>query len=175
MPPRWTLAAIGLLAFVALAYRRLRWVGFVLLGFAWCAFRAGLVMDARLPTALEGVDLTVVGVIDALPKRRDDGTRFVLRIESARRDDEPLALSGPARITWYDDAPADLAACERWEQRRHGVERAMAATDDEPTRAAGRDYLAALDAYAAASRVAGATFVEIQHTLLFATVGQRGD
>lgn len=115
VPPRWTLAAIGLLAFFALAHRRLRWAGFVLFGFAWCAFRAGLVMDARLPTALEGVDLTVVGVIDALPKRRDDGTRFVLRIESARRDDEPVALSGPARITWYDDAPADLAACERWE------------------------------------------------------------
>ena len=42
-------------------------------------------------------------------------------------------------------------------------------------REAGRDYLDALDAYAAASTAAGSTFVEIQHTTLFAATGQRGE
>jgi ubiquinone/menaquinone biosynthesis C-methylase UbiE len=68
---------------------------------------------------------------------------------------------------------------ERWQLRRHAVERTVAVTRDEmvgaSVRAAGREYLDALDAYAAAAVAAPATFVEIQHTLLFATVGQRVD
>ena len=83
----------------------------------------------------------------------------------------------PMQVRLFPVAEVLLASppAERWQQRRQGVERAVASTDDAGTRAAGRDYLAALDAYAAASRVAGAMFVEIQHTLLFATVGQRED
>jgi hypothetical protein len=43
----------------------------------------------------------------------------------------------------------------------------------ELARSAGADYLTALTAYEADAAQAGRAFVEIQNTLLFATVGQR--
>ena len=53
------------------------------------------------------------------------------------------------------------------------VERLIDQAPNEDVRVLGRAYLAALDAYAAEAQTAGSTFVEIQHTMLFATVGQR--
>ena len=47
------------------------------------------------------------------------------------------------------------------------------ASDD--ARWLGRDYLATLKAYEAEATQAGSSFVEIQHTMLFATVGQKVD
>jgi ubiquinone/menaquinone biosynthesis C-methylase UbiE len=107
---------------------------------------------------------------------------------AAARGDGPEAAVGPKlpslfarhgvepiQVRLFPVAEVLLASPppERWQLRRQAVERAMAGANDGAVRAAGSDYLAALDAYAAASRVAGSTFVEIQHTLLFATVGQR--
>ena len=115
------------------------------------------------------------------------GARFFAAVAAAHGDG-PAAAVGPKlpslfarhgvepmQVRLFPVAEVLLASppAERWQLRRQAVERTMAATDGDSVRAAGRDYLAALDAYAAASRVAGATFVEIQHTLLFATVGQR--
>lgn len=114
LPSRVLDLALALGGASMVAVPRLRLAGIVLLGFAWGAFRADLAMQARLPRALEGHDFVVTGVVDALPRRRDDGTRFVLRIESAMLGEAPVALGGPARIAWYDGAPADLAACDRW-------------------------------------------------------------
>ena len=58
-----------------------------------------------------------------------------------------------------------------WDGRRMAVERAV---QEAPAAArdAGRDLLAALAAYEVESTQAGSAFVEIQHTMLFATVGQ---
>jgi hypothetical protein len=53
------------------------------------------------------------------------------------------------------------------------VEEAMQQSALEPVRALGREYLEALTAYAADAASAGAAFVEIQNTMLFATVGQK--
>jgi hypothetical protein len=66
--------------------------------------------------------------------------------------------------------PPDPAS---WQQRRRLVEQLVEAAPDEAARRAGRDYLQALDAYAASSAAARPGFVELQSTLLFAVVGQR--
>ncbi|MND02624.1 hypothetical protein D3C83_220710 [compost metagenome] len=48
----------------------------------------------------------------------------------------------------------------------------MTQNDSPDVRQAGQRYLAALEAYEAEARQAGPAFVEIQNTMLFATVGQ---
>lgn len=118
LPPRWldgALAVLAVLAVVGFLHPRLRLLGCVLLGFAWCALRADVALDARLPHALEGRDFDVVGVVDELPLARTDATRFVLRIEDARLDGIVLPLRGHLRLSWYDNAPDDLDACSRWQ------------------------------------------------------------
>jgi hypothetical protein len=68
-------------------------------------------------------------------------------------------------------APAD----DVWSARRTAVQREIERAPDEAIRRLGQDYLKTLDRYAAAATAAGASFVEIQNTLLFATVGQRAE
>lgn len=59
-----------------------------------------------------------------------------------------------------------------WAERRRAVESAMAQGGAPAVREAGREYLAALETYEAEASRAG-SFVEIQNTMLFATVGQK--
>lgn len=62
-----------------------------------------------------------------------------------------------------------------WESRRRVVETALGAGASDAARWLGRDYLDTLAAYEAEAKKAGSSFVEIQHTMLFATVGQKLD
>lgn len=62
-----------------------------------------------------------------------------------------------------------------WRDRRSLVERAIEQAPADLVRALGREYLAVLDAYAAEAKAAASSFVEIQNTMLFATVGQRNE
>ena len=62
---------------------------------------------------------------------------------------------------------------EVWDRRRAWVEQAIAEPPAESVRALGREYLDVLDMYAADAGAAGSAFVEIQNTMLFATVGQK--
>jgi hypothetical protein len=62
-----------------------------------------------------------------------------------------------------------------WDSRRASVRDAIAKAPDEALRRLGADYLKGIDAYARAAAAAGATFVEIQNTMLFATVGQKAE
>jgi SAM-dependent methyltransferase len=68
-------------------------------------------------------------------------------------------------------APADAL----WGNRRRVVQRALAETRDVRVRAYADEYLEVLRSYEADARQAGTAFVEIQNTMLFATVGQRHD
>ncbi len=115
LPSRGIDLALAALAMLALSRPRLRAVGWMLLGFAWCAIRADLALAARLPAELEGRDVLVIGTVDGLPLRRDDATRFVLQVEHARLDGIGLPLQGRVRVSWYDGAPDELAACDRWQ------------------------------------------------------------
>ncbi|MBI2828901.1 MAG: methyltransferase domain-containing protein [Acidobacteria bacterium] len=60
-----------------------------------------------------------------------------------------------------------------WARRRASVEHAIEQAPTEAVRALGREYLGVLTAYAAEATNAGSAFVEIQNTMLFATVGQK--
>jgi len=82
---------------------------------------------------------------------------------------EPISVRlFPVSKTQLGAPPADL-----WERRLAAVEQAVEEAPTDQTRAIGREYLETLDAYAREARQAGSTFVEIQNTMLFATVGQR--
>jgi SAM-dependent methyltransferase len=60
-----------------------------------------------------------------------------------------------------------------WESRRAAVREAIAKAPDEALRRLGDDFLKVIDQYSRAAAEAGPTFVEIQNTMLFATVGQK--
>ncbi len=60
-----------------------------------------------------------------------------------------------------------------WESRRLAVQQAVEKAGDSGLRRLGQDYVKVLDQYAQDAKAAGAAFVEIQNTMLFATVGQR--
>jgi competence protein ComEC len=53
----------------------------VALGFSWAAWRADLKLADRLPEHWQGVDITLVGVVNELPQANARGERFVLDVE----------------------------------------------------------------------------------------------
>ena len=66
-------------------------------------------------------------------------------------------------------------SAEVWVSRRAVVEGALNAGASDAARWLGREYLDTLTAYEAEATKAGSSFVEIQNTMLFATVGQKLD
>jgi SAM-dependent methyltransferase len=62
-----------------------------------------------------------------------------------------------------------------WESRRTAVRDVMAKAPDEALRRIGVDLLKGIEQYARDASAAGPAFVEIQNTMLFATVGQKAD
>lgn len=109
--------AIAFFALWILRYPRWRWIAIIALAFAWAALRGQWALDARLPSALEGRDFDVVGVVDDLPDRGEDASRFVLRIESASLSGDAIALRGLARLSWYSRSVPDIEPCSRWKLR----------------------------------------------------------
>lgn len=83
----------------------------------------------------------------------------------------------PIRVDLFPVSRAQLGAPSDavWQDRREAVSAAADGAPDEAIRRLGRDYLKVLDRYAEEAREAGSAFVEIQSTMLFATVGQRAD
>lgn len=109
----------GLLVLLAcLLWHVGRWAlpGIAMAGMAWAVLHGAAAMSARLPRALEGKDITVVGRVMDLPDAGSDAVRFGFRIDSARLDGTPLPLRGLTRVAWYDDA-AGVRPCETWRLR----------------------------------------------------------
>ena len=73
----------------------------LLIGFAWAGLSASHYLAEELDASLEGQDLIVVGVVDSLPFRFDQGVRFNLRVESATRDGVPVAVPARVALGWY--------------------------------------------------------------------------
>ena len=67
--------------------------------------------------------------------------------------------------------PADAV----WDRRRDAITQAVATAPTDTVRALGDAYQQALAAYAVEARDAGSSFIEIQNTMLFATVGQKAE
>jgi len=115
LPPRWCLALLLSAAWL-LAWRwpPWRWLACVLFGIVWAAWHGAAAMEARLPHALEGHDVAVIGRIIDLPQAGSDASRFTFRVEQATLDGHPVALHGRVTVSWYDDAPV-LQPCTRWQ------------------------------------------------------------
>jgi SAM-dependent methyltransferase len=90
-----------------------------------------------------------------------------------------LAAGGvePVSVRLFPVSVAHLGAPPKafWESRRTTVREAIAKAPDEGLRRLGADFLKGIDQYARDADAAGPSFVEIQNTMLFATVGQRAE
>jgi competence protein ComEC len=132
LPAHGVLAACALAALALLAClrgpARAACAG-ALFGFCWAALVASMALAPQLAKDDEGRDVTVIGTIDSLPFRFEQGVRFNFKVErvagSAMRVPPRVALS------WYDGLRAgdgkagDVRPGERWQltvrlQRPHG-------------------------------------------------------
>lgn len=90
-----------------------------------------------------------------------------------------LAASGvePVSVRLFPVSVAHLGAPPKafWDSRRAAVKDVIARAPDESLRRLGADYLKVVEQYSRDAEEAGAAFVEIQNTMLFATVGQRAE
>ena len=120
--------------FLAIKSRASRWLtAFALLALAFAAtgLRAGAFQAQALNPALEGRDITVTGMVAAMPQRNEAGLRLRLDVEAAELAGSPVKLPPAIYLGWYgasprDEArdetglladprsPADLRAGERW-------------------------------------------------------------
>ena len=81
----------------------------------------------------------------------------------------------PLSVRIFPAAHTELGAptADTWQQRRRRVQVLIDHAAHPEVDAAGRHYLEALAIYQAEADAAGASFIELQNTLLFATVGQK--
>jgi len=89
------------------------------LAFGLCGARALQIDSQALAAELEGRDLTVSGVVAAMPQRSDTGSRFRFDVESAALEGEAVQLPPGLYLGWYGNGNAggtvpDLRAGERW-------------------------------------------------------------
>ncbi len=111
----WSLLVLPLA--VSLRYSRLaRYPLWFVAGFFWALIQAHWMLASNLPTAFEGVDLEVDGVIASLPERRSRYTRFNFKISQITYDGEEIPSPGMVRLGWYNDAP-ELRVGEQWHLR----------------------------------------------------------
>lgn len=101
-------------------------LAFALLGFASTGLRAHVFSSHTLDPALEGKDLTVTGLVAAMPQYSEAGTRFRFEVEQAELDGRPVTLPPRLYLGWYGGAwssgelldlqraPQPLQAGERW-------------------------------------------------------------
>jgi SAM-dependent methyltransferase len=87
----------------------------------------------------------------------------------ARHGIEPLAVRlFPVSETWLGPPEASV-----WQARRAAVETSLRSARSDAAAWLGREYLDVLASYEREANEAGSSFVEIQNTMLFATVGQK--
>jgi ubiquinone/menaquinone biosynthesis C-methylase UbiE len=125
--------------------------------------------------------------IDAGWQAHDAGVRFFQAVADATEDATDHSI-GPKLPTLFvqhgidplsvrlfpvSHARLGLQSPALWVERRLGVENLIARVPHPTVNAAGREYLETLARYADAATAAGEAFVEIQNTMLFATVAQR--
>jgi competence protein ComEC len=134
--PAYAVGAV-LACAVVLGLQRARWgarvgvcLAWAVLAFAW----TGLHAQWKLPSidpALEGQDLELVGVVQAMPQKLDMGWRFRFRVEQARsvRDGQSVWLPESTVLGWYgregvtdsgwslSPMPEPVQAGERWRLR----------------------------------------------------------
>lgn len=102
------------------ALRTMLLIGVVAAAFASAGGQAICRQAQRIASALEGVDLQVVAVLDAMPTVTHQGVRLRLAVEQAQQGTQPVVLPDLLEVTWYaprGEAVAPLPsmhAGERW-------------------------------------------------------------
>ena len=104
-----------------------------LLGFVWATLFAQHYLANELPKEWEGRDVTVIGTIDSLPYRFDQGVRFNFVVERVLPIDGQMPLIPPKiSLAWYSafrgeetQTAGDVQPGERWQmtvrlQQPHG-------------------------------------------------------
>ena len=127
--PAWVYGLIGLSGAVlqwAVRWPVLRWLAAGALGWALAGLQACAVPDA-IDSALEGRDIDVLGVVEAMPQRQDVGQRFRFRIQEAQWQGQPVQLPARVYLGWYaassrDESllatgPEPVRAGQRWRLR----------------------------------------------------------
>lgn len=113
--------------------------------------------------------------------------QFFASLSAARGDgtDPAIGPKIPAIFARYGIEPIEVRmfpvsqtqlgvpAEDAWQARRQRLERAVAEAATDDVKALGREYLVLFDAYQSEAKQAGSGFIEIQNTMLFATVGQK--
>ena len=111
---------------------RMGWVlvALAVLSFSVTGLRATVFLNQSLAPPLEGQDVTVVGVVSAMPQRNESGLRFRFEVESAQARGKPVSLPPSLHLGWYSGVfggantdmpaelqrqPAALEAGERWQ------------------------------------------------------------
>ena len=114
-------------------------------------------------------------------------SQFFTSLAAARGDSTDAAIGPklPGVFARYNVEPLDVRmfpvsrtqlgvpSDAMWQERRARLEAAVAQATTNDVTALGREYLVLFDAYRSEAQQAGAAFVEIQNTMLFATVGQK--
>jgi competence protein ComEC len=128
--PTMFACAAALLAVLALRGPVRSVIAGALLGVAWAAVLAHAALAPALASSDEGRDVTVVGIVDSLPFRFDQGARFNFAVEKVLA---PQGITLPPRValSWYagmrgaTQTVGDVQPGERWRltvrlQRPHG-------------------------------------------------------
>jgi competence protein ComEC len=101
----------------------------ILAGYAWAALLAQTTLAPALDPRDEGRDLHIVGIVETLPYRFDQGVRFDFRVE--RSLDASVRVPPHVALSWYAgqhgarQAVGDVQPGQRWQltvrlQRPHG-------------------------------------------------------
>jgi SAM-dependent methyltransferase len=119
----------------------------------------------------------------------DKAQKFFAASTSAGREAAPAAVGAlipgllpaagiqPLSVRLFPVFGSSLGASSPkvWDARRKAAQAGIDGAADDNVRRLGKEFLAAIEEYARDANAAGTGFVEIQNTLLVATVGQRED
>ena len=126
LPSMPVLLLATVLALPGFLFRPFQPLSWILLGFAWTVFRAGLVLAPELPPEQEGKDLVVEGVVTSLVRRDGPHLRFTLTtLETTRSGEHGLPRTN-LLLRWYH-ADSDIRVGEGWRltvrlKRPHGFQ-----------------------------------------------------
>jgi competence protein ComEC len=112
----------------------MRFAGGALFGIVWATVFAQHYLTHELPKEWEGRDIAIVGTIDSLPYRFEQGVRFNFAVERVvQAEGEPMPVVPPVLVlSWYSafhaeerKAVGDVQPGERWQltvrlRRPHG-------------------------------------------------------
>ncbi|HFD33384.1 MAG TPA: DNA internalization-related competence protein ComEC/Rec2 [Gammaproteobacteria bacterium] len=97
-------------------YPKWRVVLLLPIGFLWALLHAHYVLWSALPHALEGQDLTVIGIVDSLPEKTDKHSRFVLQVEQLIHNQQPQTqYPKKIRLSWFGKISSTVKAGEKWQ------------------------------------------------------------